>query len=400
MPIILLSELVAGVTVAEATQQELTIAQTLGLATTAWQPLGMARTILAINAQEISTASDLIAFIAQGGYASYAALMVDGDGNPVTTWMDLRSVDQYNVTRIPASFASGPVPVSNSSASAYPFTPGQLRFQNASGATYSNTASGTILAGASGFDIQIEADIAGPSGSYPAGQTLILLTPLSGVTVNPLGSSLVGSPAETNAALLSRCIAKLGSLSPNGAPGAYDYVAKSIPQAAAASATPPYTVTAPINRTADELDIGNGVVDVIIANAAGAPSGGDLAAVNAAIQALAVPQGITVNVIAATNHSIAITCTVYYPVGLGLDHATIIANIETAIDAYFSQLPIGGVSTSATGIVPLTDILATIFNANRGTLDVTLSVPSANVSLGLAEVPVRGSTSITVTDVT
>ena len=40
---------------------------------------------------------------------------------------------------------------------------------------------------------------------------------------------MVGSNAETNAALLTRCQNKLGAISPNGASQAYVYVVDSLP---------------------------------------------------------------------------------------------------------------------------------------------------------------------------
>jgi len=281
-----LAQLVTTSTEADALGLQLSIAQTLGLPTTAWQPFGMARTIEAINANVVSAYSDTIAFLAQGGYASYASLMVDASGNPVTTWMDLRGIDQYNVTRIPASFASGNVPLINASATSYTWSPNSpLHLQNsATGATYTTTGSGTVTA-TSTTPVAIQADPAyqGHIGTSGSGVTLILLTPLPGVTVGALTSSLVGSDAELNANYLSRCQAKLGSLSPNGPASAYQYVAESIPVFnttlptgllfVAPTAQNPYGVSAPITRVSAVLTIGSGQIQVYAADAAGALSG-------------------------------------------------------------------------------------------------------------------------------
>ena len=76
---------------------------------------------VAVNATIAADYSSTVAFLAQGGYASLAALMVDGNGNPITTWMDLRGQDQYGTTRIAASSANGVVPINNSTGNTYPY---------------------------------------------------------------------------------------------------------------------------------------------------------------------------------------------------------------------------------------------------------------------------------------
>ena len=283
-----LADLVTPTTQAGALSLELTIAQQLGLPITSWQPLDPSRTILQINSNIVAQYSQTIAYLAQGGYASYAAQMVDVNSNPVTTWMDLRGVDQYNVSRQPATLATGPVPVANTVATSYPYSPtSPLRFQNpASGATYTSSGSGTVSPAASPptpvtTDITVQADAAyaGSIGTSAQGVVLTLLTPLAGVSVSALTSSLTGSNAETNAHYLARCQAKLGSLSPNGAPGAYVYTAESIPVFGTAlsdgtlftqpTSTQPFGVTAPISRATTQLVTGTGIVDVIAGNASG-----------------------------------------------------------------------------------------------------------------------------------
>ena len=186
---ILLSALVVPATEVDALGTELSIAQSLELPVTAWQPLGVARTILAINATIVSQYSQTISFLAQGAYASYAALMVDSFGNPITTWMDLRAQDQYNVTRIPATQAAGNVPVTNTSGIAYSYSPNSpLHFQNPGGTnqTYTSLLTGSISASSTVTSlVVVNADAAYPGsiGTVGQGVTLTMLTPLAGVTV-------------------------------------------------------------------------------------------------------------------------------------------------------------------------------------------------------------------------
>lgn len=279
-----LSELVTPATVSDVLGIELTVANVLGLPTTAWQPLGMARTILAVNANVASTYSNTVAFMAQGGYASYAAQMVDGNGNPVTTWMDLIGVENYNVTRIPATAAAGRVKVTNTSSNAYPYIAGSLHFAHpTSGATYTNTAAGTIAANTANQSIDIVADQPGSASNAAPGVVLTMVTPLLGVTVVPLVTALLGTDAETNQAYYQRCIAKLGTLSPNGPSQAYYYVATSRPVfgvtqpdgtvITAPSQQYPYDVVSPVTRVTTSANTSTGTVLVYCANADGALTG-------------------------------------------------------------------------------------------------------------------------------
>jgi len=322
--IITLADLVTVDTPADVPALELSIATQLGLPVTSWQPLDPSRTILQIEATLISNDSAAIAGIAQGGFISYAAIMSAGtsiynDGAGfLTTWMDLCGTNFFNVQRIEPSAAAGPIPVQNTTAAAQTYTAGQLHFQHpTSGATYTNTAAGTVTGGGSVSSpvqstILAAADPAyvGPVGTLNVGQTAIMLTPFPGVTPVAQVTGLVGTPIETNAHYLVRCQAKLSALSPNGAPGAYVYVAESLPvfgstlypptdiadlaaspvlaisSAATAllaalgftpgsqfytvpTAANPWGVTAPVTRVSAVLNTGSGVVEVYAADAAG-----------------------------------------------------------------------------------------------------------------------------------
>jgi baseplate J-like protein len=419
MSVLSLADLVAPATSSDVLGIELSVAQDLNLPTTAWQPLGQVRTVLATSATLVSMYSSTVNLIAQGGYASYAALMVDANGTPITSWMDLIGTNNYNEDRVQASAASGPVPVSNSLATSYPYTIGQLRFQNpATGATYSNTAVGTVSAsGASTIQVQADQAWLGSQGTSGAGIVLTMLTPLPGVSVTALTTSLVGADEETNAAYLTRCQNKLGTLSalgqingvpapvsPGGAPQSYEFVATSIPQAATASPVWPYTVTSPITRCT--VTNGPGNVVVVIANAEGTPPAPDTTAVTNALQFLCDPQGVTLSVFGATNFAIALTLTVYVRANGNLTSTQVIANIEDDLATYLATVKIGGVTTSKPNILPRSEVIATIMGANASTVDLDLGpMPSpvsgedpavADTQLTFYQVPVLGTLTITV----
>jgi hypothetical protein len=419
MPILSVSDLLLVTTPDDALNLELAIAATLGLPTTAWQPLSPEMTIFGVNAQIIASYSATINLIAQGGFPTSAATIPgtgassDGAGF-LLTWMDLCSVAYYNVSRVPASFATGNVPVNNTSAAPYTYAVGQLHFQNPlTGATYTNTSAGTIAAATAGQNIAIQADAGfpGSSGSVSAGNKLVMLTPLSGVTPQPIAVSLVGTNIETNAALLLRGQAKLGSLSPNGAASAYNYVATSVPTPAARpSATFPFnqlvdplgnpiTVSSPITRVATQLNPVTGVVGVYIANSSGAPLGPDVSAIAAALQATAVPLSTTATVAAVGTVPLDLFYNVYVRQSTGLSAAQVIANINDAARTFCQTAPIGGWTTTAPNIIPYDELIDVIINANPGTVDLQLLNPPGNLPIGTTSVPVPGTTSVTTANV-
>jgi hypothetical protein len=526
--IITLAELTTPDTVNTVLAMELSLATQFNLPVTSWQPLDPSRTIFQINANLVAQESQLVASIAQGGYISYAAIMPAGtspynDGaGYLTTWMDLIGVNNFNVSRIEPSAAAGPIPVTNTTATAQTYVAGQLHFQHpTSGATYTNTAEGTV--GASGSStIQVAADPAfvGPIGSLSVGQTAIMLTPFPGVTPTAQTVGLVGTAIEQNAHYLVRCEAKLGALSPNGPAQAYFYVATSLPvfgttlipptdisdlaestnasianaaQAllnalgftagsqyyTAPTSTNPWGVVSPVTRVSAVLNTGAGVIDVYAANAAGgltgcaqlaisnvtwssgsggvatvttsaahglgpgawviisavagatgvnnqiagtvawqlvtasgstftfalatnpgsytsggSVEGGDLGMVDAAIQAQVVPDGQTALTLAASNVTVNLSPTVYIPTKAGITSTAASANIQAAVTAYLGNIPIGGVNAETKGIVPGSELLVVIANANPSTVSVQ-PTPS-DVSLSSSQVPVAGTIAPTI----
>jgi hypothetical protein len=396
-----LADLMTSSTPQEVLALELQIASGLGLPTTAWQPVQAIPTLFNINATIVADYSTTVAYLAQGGYASLAALMVDSNGNPVTTWMDLRGVDQYGLGRILASYASGPVPLQNTSGVAYPYSPNNpLHASNpVTGATYTSSGTGSVAASAT-TTVQFQADITGSASTTGAGVTLVLTTPLNGVSVLALTSSIVGTDSETNAAYLLRCQGKIANISPNGPSQAYYYVATSIPQGTP-SASPPYAVSAIITRCTVFTNPGTGIVNVIVANSAGGPSAPDVAAVTAAIQNQVVPLSVACSVSGATNTSVSVAYTVFVPKSLALTPLQITTAIADALALLFAAIPIGGYNLGtpgATNVLPLSLVSEAIMGANPGTVDclVSLNGTLADFVLGATAVPVETIVSTTV----
>ena len=510
MTTVTLADLVAPVSYSDALASEMSIAAALGLPTTVWQPIDPLRSMMTTNAQIVSDYSAIVNLIAQGGYASYAAIMpapagstnADSDGY-LTTWLDLIASDEYNVQRIEASFAITTLTLVNSTPGTFgPFTPGTLHFQYAGAQqpTYANTSTVTIAPSTS-TTVQIIADAGfpGPLGQIPSGATLVIVTPMAGVTVNALTSAVQATPQETNAHLLTRCQNKLGSLSPNGPAQAYSYVVTSLPQQGQPLAdgtiwtqpteqNPYGTRGGNITRAATVLSTGAGVVNVYVANENGPPAGcvqlsvfnvtdssppivdtagahgmvsgdfctisgvlgatgvnnspagqvawsvqvigpasfylygldnttpapapgvfvlgptgnvdgGDLGMCDAAVQGQVVPDGMTALVSAAQAVPVAVVVVVWIKARAGLTDAQATANVSDAIAANLDGVPIGGVNAELPNVVPYSEVLVQIANANPGTVSVNpllLNGAVADVTLAANQVPVLGTTSISV----
>ncbi len=156
----------------------LQVAGMVQLPTTSWQSGAPERTILAIEAVTFAQSDVNISIMAQGGFLQSAAsgtvtyttvkgttvtVSVTPDPsnpaqNPTGTlgWLDLTVQNVYNVFRLAATAASGPLALVNTKvASVGPYAPGAYHVGNAStGATYANpsalTIPSSIIAGTGG----------------------------------------------------------------------------------------------------------------------------------------------------------------------------------------------------------------------------------------------------------
>lgn len=390
-----LSQLVQSSAPDDVLALELAICTALNLPTSAWQPVQTIPTLLATNAQIISSYSVVTALFAQGGYPSYAALMVDASGNPITVWMDLIVLGMYGILRNPASLGAGNVPVNNAGITSYPYSPtNPLRFQNPTTlATYTTTGTGSIAAsGPSTPAVQADAAFVGSIGTTGAGVTLTLLTPLAGVTVQPLTASIVGSDAESNAALLLRGQGTIAAISPNGAALAYQAIAQGIPQGTP-SPVVPYAIGTPVTRSRALSTSGS--VTFVVANALGPVSPTDLAVVTAAIQTQVVPSSVSCQVVSATAFTLSLQYVVTIKQSANLTVTQILTNISDALATLCANFSIGGYNSGAPGYanyIPFQLVADTIFNANSGTIDLGLTPFSGSGGplggISLTDVPV------------
>ncbi len=358
----------------------LAVSALLNAPTTSWQEGAPILTMLTTAAQKLSDLTTVAAEITKGGF---------GELLPSDAWADRWALSRFNVTRVPAVAAAGTVTiVAGASASGHTYQVGEIIIAHASThQTYRNTAPVTIVASTTLTLVPFAADVPGIIGTAAPGSITVIVSSIIGLTVtNPV--SFLGSDAELTPALVTRARAKLGSLSPNGAKDAYNFIAT----------TPAFSTTSvPITRTRTVGDPTSPNITVYLATAAGAPTGGDVTIVQNAINANVEPWGANATAVAASEHVIAITYQAWVK-GSQLTAAQIQTAIGNALATFFATLSLGGyVIAPDTGDVYIETLQQVIASATAGIQRVVVSLPASSVALSPNEVATLGTILPTVT---
>jgi len=391
-----LDELTTPLTVDEVRASIYEALASVGVSTTTWKPGAWPRTVITGCSIVLSAMSSLTATIARGGFLELA------EGS----WLDNKAHYDYAVDRRPATFAEGAVTLTNASGGVYALDPGDLIVFNAdTKQTYRNTAAIALGALTTLADVPIRAVEAGAASSAAPNTITFLETVLAGVSVtNPL--ALVGMDAELDAELRTRCLEKLGSLSPMGPWDAYTYAAKNATRAADGS-------NVGVTRVRTSRD-GYGNVWAYVATATGGVTGvvgdpsTDLGAVDEAIQHDAAPLAVTAHTVSATSLPVPVSYTIWvYSTGATK------AQIETAVAAnltlFFQDEPIGGNVIGADPGKVFRTALEAAIGATYYPPDslvplpifrVVINAPAVDVVVGVNEVPVLSTVTPVVNIVT
>lgn len=358
-----------------------------GVKTSSWKPGAIARTIIAGTAIVLSAFSTLQQRIARSGFLELSV----GD------WLTIVAREVYGVERNTGSFAAGNLTLDNTGGGL--FTPGigdVIVSNSTTGKTFRNTAAFVLNPLQLGLGVPFEAVEIGADSTSAPGDVDTFETVLLAVTVtNPL--ALVGQDPETDADLRTRCLAKTGTLSPNGPADAYRFLALS---AVTTGGTP-----AGINRVRTVPD-GLGNVQVIVATASGPVTGtiGDpstaLGAVDEAIQTQCVPLAVTATVESAIAATVAVTYQVWVKNTIGLTAPQIATRIATALATFLSTQPISGSrKVPGPGFVFVEQLEGVIAEAvgSSSLVDELVSVPAANLAIASNGAPVLGTVTATVT---
>lgn len=271
----------------------------------------------------------------------------------------------YGVIPNVATYATGLVTLTNPTGSIWNKAARTVIFGNSlTQETYTNTVPFSLGANASISGIAVEATTIGSVGSAVAGpgpgSIDTVITPMLGVTVtNP--APVVGLDGDSPATVKAKCLASIAARSYKGTQGAYEYAV-----ATATNGGNPVNV----NRWSVVSNPSTGAVTAYLAAPGGAPTVGDVAAVQAAIVAVAQPQGITAAAVACTVVPLSATprtVTVYATTGVAATPASIAAALDTALEEW----PISGRSTGGGGFVFAAWLNGKIAEVDPAIFDVT-----------------------------
>lgn len=273
-----------------------------------------------------------------------------------------REASLFGMTYLPAVAATGPVIVTGLDGSS---VPALTSWQGPNGLVYVLDA-GVVLAGTSAT-LTVRCDTPGADGNLPAGATLTLVNPVSGLAVSATigtGGLTGGAAAEDLESLRERLVARK-RLPPRGG-AASDYVAW------AREAHPD------VDQVWVSNELGGNIVSVrFSAFSAPIPSAGVLTAVQDYIDArrpvTAAPQVIA-----------PIAQTVNFSVALTPDTPEVRAAVEAELRGLIQR------EGQPIGTIYLTHIREAISSV-PGELDHSLTVPAADVVSDYAHLPVFGS---------
>ncbi len=252
-------------------------------------------------------------------------------------WLTLLAWYVFGVERRAAQPASGFVTLTNTGGGSFlpgDYPPGSVRFYaSRTGKRYFN-AQPLDLAPFQTKKLEVVAVEVGRDSWAAAGDIDSIETSLLGVEVTN-EEAVVGLNEETDEELRAACRAKLASLSDLGPRGAYEWAVR---QARRLDGTP----TA-INRVHVPEGSWDAIVRVTLASPSGAPIANDIAAAEEAIEAMARPSGIKVEVAAANVVPFDRTVTIWVRRTNGLDLDGVRAQAFQAIAEGISTYPIGGI---------------------------------------------------------
>lgn len=237
------------------------------------------------------------------------------------------------------------------------------------------------------------ADVSGTGGNALPNTVNHSVTSIIGVSVSNAGQWL-GTNVESNGSVVNRCRLRLAALSPNGAKGAYAFVALSA-ITLGPTLFPAVSVSSAITRVLVTATVG--VVTVTIANATGAPGAADVTATDTVIQAFADPISVMEITQAASNLAVTVLATIYVP----LAQVSAVGPVaQLAVNTYFQQLPIGGVTDpgGAANVMPIEGVKGAIFAACSAALitvqDLTMTLNGSPANLSMSTTQVANFTNL------
>lgn len=382
MTITSIAELTTPRTADALTTEQLATLTTAGFPVDSWGDGGAARSLVRADAAALAVTEQTVADLALGAYGQTAT----GD------WLTLFAASRFALTRVAATYAEGVVQLTVASG-AGPFaiaaggllvSDGTLRWRSTNTVTV-NISSAAVAS------ITVRAEIAGTGGNAANNTITSILSPaLPGVTCgNPvigvtstwLSASAID--AESDAALLARCVARWATLGSGFTRAAVEYWCLSAELAG---------VNAGCTRVAFAAPAGDGSYTVYVAGASGVLASPAVAAVQAELD-IRKPITDTPTVVAAAASTITCAGTVRFKsAATAAEQIAVTEAIATYVNAL--DMPSDGDTTT----VDIAGIHAAIYGAAPGRIaDVDLSSPASDTSVTLGSVAVADTSGVSFT---
>ncbi len=346
-----------------------------GFPVTAWQDEGAARSFVEAQSELGAQTSEIIALLARQVSTATAD----------TLFLDEKAAE-FGLTRFPAVAATFDVSMINAGGASYPVAAGAVILRSADGQLFENTAGG-VIALLSTTVLPFRAQAAGAANNI-AGQTLEITTPLAGVTALFSGTfTSIGADAESDPALRTRCLSQWGALRIEKTADGLIYLART-----AAPAIHSVVTIASNPR-------GPGTVDVYLAGDNATASGGEVTAVQAALDLAIFGNGTVdklVKALAAPTATQAVAANVYVR---GTTAAAATAALTDAWRAFLLTVPIGGfdLSPGPVNVIQRGQIIAALALADVEIVSLDLTTPAEDIAVPPTTKILEGAIAFSVT---
>jgi phage-related baseplate assembly protein len=286
--------------------------------------------------------------------------------------------------RHPAVKTEGPYKLTNTGATPYTLTPGQLVLESIQGVQFISTTGGSLPATTGQLTVTIQALKAGALGNAPNSSITRFVTPLAGVTgTNEAGVggapwyTVSGADEESVPAIRERNRTRITTLNQVAMPAdGYKFLAMSVPG---------------IERVKvdDANPRGPNTIDVYIATASGPATSADIADVQALINQKKSPSA---NVLVLGPALLSLNPAGIVHLSPGFYTAARRAEVLQALIDFVNSLPIGGITLppATSGVMPKSE-LDTAMSQIPGVVAVGLTNPAADVPLAALQLLTVGS---------
>lgn len=337
-----------------------------------WRPGGVAKSILGVLAEVGAQGAAVLQSCIAGGFLLF------GKGDYLTA----HAKDVYDVDRIGATFATGPVTLTNGGGAIFTVGANELIVSSSNTSARFRVTDSFVLSALGTVTVNVSAIEPGSASSVAPTEIDQLETTLARVTVAN-AAAIVGRDEESDEQLVKRCIAKKGTWSPFGPRDAYEY--------AALSATLAGGIPTSITRVAVSRFSSVHHVDIVCATPSGTPSDEELDAVRAEVELIARPDTVSVTVSGAVTTPTAHTLILWARRGT---EAVLRGNAQKAMATLIANWPIGGIAKTegGTGYLYASAIEATVIGSSPENFDVDFVGGEIDIPLAANAVPTNTTT--------